>query len=82
MCGTCSEARTDYKSKRRLLACVCQTRADFEDQDLIQVLEALKRTQADGVILTNTTLNREGLRSIWNNPGAVWGNSRQKPSIV
>jgi len=36
---------------------------DFEDADLVQVLEALKRTEADGVILTNTTLDRTGLVS-------------------
>jgi len=58
------EARTDlHNRKGGYLPVFVKLAPDFEDQDLIQVLEALKRTQADGVILTNTTLNREGLRS-------------------
>ena len=58
------EARTDlHNRKDGYLPVFVKLAPDFEDQDLIQVLEALKRTQADGVILTNTTLNREGLRS-------------------
>lgn len=36
---------------------------DFTDDDLVQVLEALKQTDADGVILTNTTVSRTGLQS-------------------
>lgn len=58
------EARSDlHNRKDGYLPVFVKLAPDFEDQDLIQVLEALKRTQADGVILTNTTLNREGLRS-------------------
>ena len=34
---------------------------DFEDAELIKVLETLKQTAADGIILTNTTINRDHL---------------------
>ena len=43
---------------------------DFDNQDLIQVLEALKRTQADGVILTNTTLESRGTEKQFS--GGIW----------
>lgn len=36
---------------------------DFTDADLAKVLEALIAVQLDAVILTNTTLSREGLKS-------------------
>ena len=58
------EARTDLHNRRgRYLPVFIKLPPDFDNQELVQVLEALKRTQTDGVILTNTTLGREGLRS-------------------
>ena len=58
------EARTDLQNRRgNYLPVFVKLPPDFDNKDLIQVLEALKRTQVDGVILTNTTLGREGLRS-------------------
>lgn len=58
------EARADLNNRKGgYLPVFVKLAPDFEDPDLVQVLEALKRTQADGVILTNTTLDRTGLVS-------------------
>jgi dihydroorotate dehydrogenase len=56
------EARTGLKNRRQqMLPVFVKLAPDFLDQDLQKVLEALKRSVADGVILTNTTVRREGL---------------------
>ena len=56
------EARTGLKNRRQqMLPVFVKLAPDFLDQDLQKVLEALKRSAADGVILTNTTVRREGL---------------------
>jgi dihydroorotate dehydrogenase len=58
------DARADLKNRKgSYLPVFVKLAPDFEDSDLVQVLEALKRTQADGIILTNTTLDRAGLAS-------------------
>lgn len=58
------DARSHLKNrKNNYLPVFVKLAPDFEDADLVQVLEALKRTEADGVILTNTTLDRTGLVS-------------------
>ena len=56
------EARTGLQNRRQqMLPVFVKLAPDFLDQDLQKVLEALKRSVADGVILTNTTVRREGL---------------------
>jgi len=58
------DARAHLKNRKdNYLPVFVKLAPDFEDADLVQVLEALKRTEADGVILTNTTLDRTGLVS-------------------
>ena len=58
------DARAHLKNRKdNYLPVFVKLAPDFEDADLVQVLEALKRTEADGVILTNTTLDRTGLLS-------------------
>lgn len=49
--------------KGQLLPIFVKLAPDFNDTDLEQVLEALVLLQVDGVILTNTTLDRTGLKS-------------------
>ena len=56
------EARAGLQNRRQQpLPVFVKLAPDFLDQDLRKVLEALKRSAADGVILTNTTIRREGL---------------------
>jgi dihydroorotate dehydrogenase len=56
------EARAGLHNRRQQpLPVFVKLAPDFLDQDLQKVLEALKRSAADGVILTNTTIRREGL---------------------
>ena len=56
------EARTGLQNRQQqMLPVFVKLAPDFLDQDLQKVLEALKRSAADGVILTNTTVRREGL---------------------
>ena len=58
------DARANLKNRKGgYLPVFVKLAPDFKDSDLVQVLEALKRTRADGVILTNTTLDRTGLTS-------------------
>ena len=58
------DARSHLKNRKdNYLPVFVKLAPDFEGADLVQVLEALKRTEADGVILTNTTLDRTGLVS-------------------
>ena len=56
------EARAGLQNRRQQpLPVFVKLAPDFLDQDSRKVLEALKRSAADGVILTNTTIRREGL---------------------
>ena len=56
------EERIQLKNRRnQYLPIFVKLAPDFEDAELIKVLEMLKRTDTDGIILTNTTINREHL---------------------
>ena len=62
------EARADLKNRRGgYVPVFVKLAPDFADQDFLKVLEALKRTKADAVILTNTTLDRTKLMSRYRN---------------
>jgi len=56
------ESRAGLQNRRQqYLPVFVKLAPDFLDHDLQKALEALKRSSADGVILTNTTIRREGL---------------------
>ena len=58
------EARSDLKNRKSAyLPVFVKLAPDFFDAGLRSVLEALKETSVDGVILTNTTVSRDGLLS-------------------
>lgn len=53
----------DVNRRRQRLPIFVKLAPDFVDHDLEQVLEALVELSVDGVILTNTTVQRQGLQS-------------------
>jgi len=53
----------DLNRRRQRLPIFVKLAPDFADHDLEQVLEALLELSVDGVILTNTTVQRQGLQS-------------------
>ena len=58
------EARSDLKNRKgAYLPVFVKLAPDFGDADLKQVLEVLKEASIDAVILTNTTVFRDGLLS-------------------
>ena len=58
------EARSDLKNRKgSFLPVFVKLAPDFWDADLKQVLEILKEASIDAVILTNTTVSRDGLLS-------------------
>ena len=58
------EARSDLKNRKgAYLPVFVKLAPDFGDADLKQVLEVLKEASIDAVILTNTTVSRDGLLS-------------------
>ena len=58
------EARSDLKNRKgAYLPVFVKLAPDFGDADLEQVLEVLKEASIDAVILTNTTVSRDGLLS-------------------
>ena len=62
------EVRADLKNRRGgYVPVFVKLAPDFADQDFLKVLEALKRTKADAIILTNTTLDRAKLTSRYRN---------------
>ncbi len=58
------EARSDLKNRKgEYLPVFVKLAPDFRDANLRQVLEVLKEASIDAVILTNTTVSRDGLLS-------------------
>ena len=58
------EARSDLKNRKgAYLPVFVKLAPDFRDANLRQVLEVLKEASIDAVILTNTTVSRDGLLS-------------------
>jgi dihydroorotate dehydrogenase len=68
------ERREQVASLGRGVPVLVKLAPDLNDEELDDALEAIQRTGIDGVIATNTTISREGLRSpLASEPGGLSG---------
>ncbi len=58
-----AQRRLEQEKLKRRLPVLVKLAPDLSDQELEEAVGVIQQTQMDGIILTNTTVTREGLRS-------------------